>query len=159
VNAEYDIGESVDIMDSQQNIRLKKLLKKTMTFLLVGVIYFCFVKFANIGIPCVFSLITGKLCAGCGITRMIMSLARWDIKAAMEYNAFALFLLLPAVAWGIYRGVIYVKRGKTSYGKIESICLIIVFISALVFSVLRNYTCEISRDVASVIIGSRAYFL
>ena len=125
-------------LDSDQNVRLKKLIRKTVTFLSLGIVYFFIVTFTGFGIPCLFSAVTGKQCAGCGITRMFISLARLDIQSAVRYNAFVLFLLLPGLLWGIYRGWIYVKSGKTSYSKTESVCLIIVFVLTIIFSVARN---------------------
>ncbi|MCI8548142.1 MAG: DUF2752 domain-containing protein [Bacilli bacterium] len=45
-------------------------------------------------IPCFFYKITGFYCPGCGITRMILSIAKGDYYQAFRYNPF-LFLSLP----------------------------------------------------------------
>ncbi len=122
----------------EQNKRFKRLGKNTVIFLIVGIIYFFFVLFTNWKIPCVFHLITGKYCPGCGFTRMIMAVAHFDFQLAFHSNAYVLFLLPVGLLWGLYRGIAFVKSGKTSFSTVEMVCLVIAAVSAIAFTVMRN---------------------
>ncbi|GMK40290.1 hypothetical protein PCCS19_33460 [Paenibacillus sp. CCS19] len=54
----------------------------------------------GIGIPCVFHLVTGLYCPGCGITRTTLSLLHGQLAQAFRYNPLV-FALAPmyAVYW------------------------------------------------------------
>ena len=47
--------------------------------------------------PCIFRVVTGLHCPGCGITRMLHALAHGDIARAVEMNAMVV-AMLPALA-------------------------------------------------------------
>ncbi|WP_243699989.1 DUF2752 domain-containing protein [Lysobacter sp. N42] len=47
--------------------------------------------------PCIFRSITGLLCPGCGLTRMLHALAHGDLQRAVRMNAM-LMAMLPALA-------------------------------------------------------------
>lgn len=125
-------------MNIEQKKRLYKLLKNSLTFLAVGLGYLIFVTLTKWGIPCLFFLITGKYCPGCGISRMFMALARLDFAMAARYNLLVL-CLLPFGLWIFIRhSMDYVKTGTTKNSKMETIFYIIAFLLAIVFSVVRN---------------------
>ncbi len=128
----------METLNYEQKTRWRKLGKKTIGFLIVGVVYFFFVLFTKWRIPCVFYAIIHKYCPGCGLTRMFMALGKLDFPLAFRSNAYVFVLLPIAIAWGIYRGVIYVKHGTTAFSKAENICLIVAFVLAVAFTVLRN---------------------
>ena len=74
--------------------RAKNVLILFGIIIAVGIIYIVFNSLTGIGIPCVFHLITGLNCPGCGVSRMIISIINLDFEAAFRYNA-ALFVLSP----------------------------------------------------------------
>ncbi len=52
--------------------------------------------------PCMFHLLTGYFCAGCGITRALHALVHGDLMAALRFNVLAVGLLALspfAVLW------------------------------------------------------------
>ena len=55
----------------------------------------------SIAIPCLFTLLTGHHCWGCGLSRALWSLVQGDFLAAYRYNP-AIYLLL---GFFIYRGI------------------------------------------------------
>ena len=55
----------------------------------------------SIAIPCLFTLLTGHHCWGCGLSRALWSLVQGDLLAAYHYNS-GIYLLLGFV---IYRGL------------------------------------------------------
>jgi hypothetical protein len=50
--------------------------------------------------PCVFHLVTGLHCPGCGATRCAHALLHGDLPQALAYNPL-LVLLLPLIAFGL----------------------------------------------------------
>lgn len=55
----------------------------------------------SMAIPCLFTLLTGHHCWGCGLSRALWSLVQGDFSAAYRYNP-AIYLLL---GFFIYRGI------------------------------------------------------
>ena len=55
----------------------------------------------SIAIPCLFTLLTGHHCWGCGLSRALWSLVQGDFLGAYHYNS-GIYLLLGFV---IYRGL------------------------------------------------------
>lgn len=72
----------------------KSRFGKLLLILLILILYFLFTRLAGFGIPCVFHLLTGLSCPGCGISRMFLSLAKGDFRSAFRFNAFV-FCFLP----------------------------------------------------------------
>ena len=89
------------------------------------------------GIPCLFNKITGLKCVGCGISRMLVALVRFDFASAFKYNAF-LFVTGPfLIAYIACSEVKYVLNGSRCMGKYE-IFLWAERVLAIVYGVLRN---------------------
>lgn len=119
-------------------LRVKKLIRGIAVILLIGFIYAIWCITTHLYIPCVFHLITGLKCPGCGVTGMMVSLIRFDFTEAFRCNA-ALMILLPfAVFFAVRRMIIYVKYGHTLYQKWENISIWICIILLILFAIIRN---------------------
>ena len=118
--------------------RLKNLLTKAGILLAVGVAYYIFVRLTGWAIPCIIYLITGKYCPGCGVTRMMLAVARLDFAAAFSHNALLCIFLIPALIYGGYRACIYVRHGETEMKRWETVMFIVIFAVTVAFWVLRN---------------------
>ena len=118
--------------------RIKKVSLIGAAVLLGGCAYAVFYSITGIGIPCLFHLITGFKCPGCGVTRMLISLLHFDFTAAFRYNAVLLcmlpFLILFFAYW-LYRYIRYGKRNNTK--AMEIVCYVFVGI-LLVWGIVRN---------------------
>lgn len=105
--------------------------------LLLFLYYKIYIKF-NAGIPCIFKLITGYDCPGCGITRCLFSLINLDIKSAFNYNALVTILIVPFSTYYCYMNYCYVlgknNNAKKYVNKISIILLIVCFI----YGIWRN---------------------
>lgn len=125
-------------MDNMQKIRFKQRLKPVIVLGLLGFGYYIWLLLTDLKIPCIFNKVTGYLCPGCGITRMIMAVLRFDFKNAIEFNP-ALFFLLPflGIAYLVetYRYIKIGEHNKTVYSKITIYVSCVVL---LVFGILRN---------------------
>lgn len=75
---------------------MKTLLKENKTILfwfILGGLYYFFVKYMSLSLPCPFRYVTGYLCPGCGITTMFIALSEGDIGAAKKANTFLFYTL------------------------------------------------------------------
>ena len=99
--------------------RLKEVLKKYLIILAVGVLYLIFTLTVKVSIPCPIKLITTLDCPSCGITRMLQSLAKLDLKGAYGYNQF-LFITAPLILFCLfYAEYNYIKKGTHALGKLN----------------------------------------
>lgn len=125
-------------MTHEEKKRLSAILTKCAIVVGVGIAYALFVRLTGWGIPCLFHLWTGKLCPGCGITRMFLSLLRLDFATAARYNLLVLCLLPFALFLGVFKAREYVKTGHTTTSRWEKLFYVIVFALCVAFTILRN---------------------
>ena len=125
-------------MKSDEKKRLWSIAVKTGTVLGIGVAYGLFVRLTGWAIPCIFHLLTGLHCPGCGLTRMCLALLRLDFAAAARYNLLAFCFLPVAALLFLYKARRYVKIGDWKVGTVETVLYCIAFVLSIVFCVLRN---------------------
>ena len=118
--------------------RFKKTVLISAAVLLGGCVYALFYSKTGFGIPCLFHLITGLNCPGCGVTRMLLHLIHFDFVNAFRDNA-VLFCMLPflllLLGYWLYR---YIRHGTQKANKaIEIPCWVFVGI-LLTWGVVRN---------------------
>ena len=127
----------ITITNQELKKRLKSTLIKYGIILGIALAYLIFVLCTNIGIPCVFHLITGLKCPGCGISRMLMSIVRLDFVSAFWHNPL-LFVTGPLIiAYIVASEVKFVKYGNRDMGKWQ-IFMWIELGLLLAYWILRN---------------------
>lgn len=123
-------------MDRSQRVRRVLCITGVLAAILSG--YYLLVSMTPIVIPCVFHEITGLLCPGCGVTRMLLAISRGEFVEAFGYNP-ALFVLLPVLAadlfWYTY---LYIRYGRVK-SRIHSAVMWTAIVILLVFGVWRNF--------------------
>lgn len=127
-------------MKTEEKKRLYKILLNAAVILGIGIGYVLFVNLTGLGIPCVFNLVTGLKCPGCGISRMFLALFRLDFIAAAKYNLLVFILLPFFIVLLFYKSWQYVKNGKTEMGIAEKVFYSVAFVLCIIFFVLRNTT-------------------
>ncbi|MBQ9625524.1 MAG: DUF2752 domain-containing protein [Clostridia bacterium] len=100
--------------------------KEIIILLTLGILYFIFFIKFEIGFPCVFYKITHLYCPGCGMTRSIVSLIKFNFYQAVRYN----MLIVLAIPVGILL-IIY-------KGKIPDRVYIILLVIVIIFGIMRN---------------------
>lgn len=115
------------------------LMLKSFAALFGGcLLYYIIYSLTNIGLICPLNFVTGWLCPCCGISRMLISLLKFDFEAAFYYNG-ALLILMPF--WTVL-GVIYfynyIKTGNKKMKNWMAIIFYITFAIMIVFGILRN---------------------
>lgn len=116
-----------------KNAKHKEIIIITLGILLV-MLYPLMMKV--IGYECFWRKHFGITCAGCGFTRMIMSLLRFDLYQAFRYNPLFFILVIITLAYVIYVVICMVR--KRFYYKPNYLFLVFLFIILLVYMLLRN---------------------
>ena len=118
--------------------RGRRLLAVGGALLALGLGYAAWVRLTGLAIPCLFRTVTGRLCPGCGVTRLCLALLRWDWAEAWNANP-ALLLMLPVLAvLGARLAVRYVREGATAGPGWESTLMWAMAALLVVWGVVRN---------------------
>lgn len=123
---------------------MRKRILKTIFFLIMGILlaigYYFFNRQTGFSVPCLIHEKTGFYCPGCGITRMIFALMKFDIPKAFRYNQL-LFILLPfLIAYFVYNIYLYIVGKKdTILKKIPNYIYIILLIIVIGWGIIRNF--------------------
>ena len=126
------------IMATNKQKRLVKVVFIWILFLTMGLILGAILNHWNLNIPCIFRMVTGWKCPGCGVTRMCRSIIRLDFKSAFWYNP-VVFLMLPLIGvLLINMSYNYVKNGSNRLAKPLEKLVIVMIVVLIVFGVLRN---------------------
>lgn len=123
-------------MDSSADRLMRAAKMGALLFLLGGAGLFLSVK--GYGIPCIFHLVTGLECPGCGITRMMLALVGGNLFAAWRYNPM-LLTLSPFLLILILRLCLrYVRRGDGRLTRVENGVVWMMILCLMIFGVIRN---------------------
>ena len=97
--------------------RIKKTAAVVSAALAAVLIYYLIYKFTGFGIPCLFNLITGLKCPGCGNTRAIDAILSGEFSTSLSYN----YLMPLEVLYIVYTAVIVAVRYiRTGVIKLEN---------------------------------------
>ncbi len=118
--------------------RLHSIIIKGAVLLAVGCAYYLWLSVTGLGIPCVFHMITGYKCPGCGVTRMFVALIRHDFAAAFACNAVLLCLLPPLLVLASVLLVRYVRTGSRDLKRGENAFVLFAALILLLWGVVRN---------------------
>ncbi len=95
-------------------------------------------KETGFAVPCVFHLITGWKCPGCGVTRMCVALLQLDFRSAFSSHPM-LFVQLPVLGMIAVRGILaYIKDGIYRPTKLETVVIYICIVLLILFAIVRN---------------------
>lgn len=118
--------------------RAFKICKYILSLLLIGLSYGIFVRKTGFAIPCIFYRITGLQCPGCGVTRMCLSLMRFDFVSAYHYNKL-LFIISPVIVFMITQQIYrYIRFNDAKTTKAQTVILILLVVLLVIWGILRN---------------------
>ncbi len=115
----------------------KDITITAFVFLIFGSVYYLLVRFTPFRIPCMFHLITGLCCPGCGVSRFFMELAHFRFASAAQQN-YAVAILFP---FWVVIGLIEFWFNPKAFGPRSKWIEAFVWASAAVltlFGILRN---------------------
>ena len=110
----------------------------TARIVLLGLAYALFIQCTGLGIPCVFRLVTGYRCPGCGMTHAAMALIHGQPKTAFRENPLSLSVAPLLLLYGAYRAEVYIRTARTDFRKWEIVFLGVLWVVVLAFWLLRN---------------------
>lgn len=111
---------------------MKKSIIVGLSLLIMTIVYLKVVSpLFNIHIPCVFNVITGYDCPGCGITRASLSLLDGQFYQAFRWNMLV-FILIP-----LYAAYHFLSR-REKYHNQSKFLMNSMLILTCVFFILRN---------------------
>lgn len=125
-------------MKKQQFHQLNKKILLTGLALSGGLAYYLLLVHFNIGIPCLFNVITNLKCPGCGITHLILNLSKFKFKQAFLCNQF-IFINSPFIIYFIIKNYLYWLLNITfKLNKTENVLIFLLLIGSIIFTVVRN---------------------
>jgi hypothetical protein len=87
---------------------------------------------------CIFHLLTGLHCPGCGTTRCLHALLHGDLAQAAAYNILILIALALFGVWGLRRGSAVVTGRPLRSWRLPTWSMRLLLYALLAFWVLRN---------------------
>ena len=118
--------------------RRRAVGRLTARIALLGLAYALFIQCTGLGIPCVFRLVTGYRCPGCGMTHAAMALIHGQPKTAFRENPLSLSVVPLLLLYGAYRAEVYIRTARTDFRKWEIVFLGVLWVVVLLFWLLRN---------------------
>lgn len=118
--------------------RAKKVIQIGAALLLGGCTYAVFCDLTGFGIPCVFHLLTGLQCPGCGVSRMCLALLRLDLPGAWEANPVILCMLPLGAVLGVRMVLRYIRTGSSHPTAPEEWTMLAMTAVLVLFGILRN---------------------
>lgn len=125
-------------MTEDRRKRLIHTLKIALEILVCLVLYIGIYLLTDHGIPCVFRMITGLQCPGCGMTRALGALARGNLAEAVGYNLLSVTLCPLVLGYLILKSVKYIKSGSEEFSAFEILFLVFCFIFCVLYFMFRN---------------------
>lgn len=125
-------------MKKQQFHQLNKKILLTELALSGGLAYYLLLVHFNIGIPCLFNVITNLKCPGCGITHLILNLSKFKFRQAFLCNQF-IFITSPFIIYFIIKNYLcWLLNITFKLNKVENILIILLLIGSIIFTIARN---------------------
>lgn len=129
-------------MDVEKRIQklwnLLKAFQPVFEILGLGFLYLLFFRIFGFGIPCVFRLLTGYRCPGCGMTHAVAELSRGHFHAAMQENALCLTVLPVGCVYMLYRFIRVEIKKKEGFYVWEYFLMSVLLIIAVGYGYIRN---------------------
>lgn len=118
--------------------RVKIFLSAAILMIAAGILYLIINRLTGFAIPCFFYRTTGFCCPGCGVSRMLINIARLDFAAAFNCNRL-LFVTSPLIIYLIAKmSVGYIKNGSVKLNKADNIIVYLLIAAFVIFGVVRN---------------------
>ena len=113
-------------------------IKKYIICIIIIIGYLLLGNILHIYIPCFIHKLTGFYCPGCGVTRMLLSIIKFDFYKAYLYNKL-LFILSP-FALVLFLDYIYciIKNKSPLYKKINNKVWYVLIVILIIYGILRN---------------------
>jgi len=118
--------------------RLLIIASSVVLVLVLGIIGIVAYTKLGTGFPCVFHEVTGKYCAGCGMTRAVISLSNLEFYQALRYNLFV-FIALPFLAiYFLVESYYWLLNRKNRLDGFFHVVAVVIVVGLIAYGILRN---------------------
>ncbi len=124
--------------DDTRVIRARGLIKNVAEITVLVGLYITIFKVFGKGIPCMFRMITGFKCPGCGMTHALSALVDGNIWLAIEYNALSVSVLPLLLIFGAVKTVKYINCGEEEFTVTDILLMLACLGISIVYSIHRN---------------------
>ncbi len=111
-------------------------MRNKETLLVIISFILSYLLFIVIDIGCPLKVLFDIDCAGCGVTRMILSILKLDFYQAFRFNPFMFITIIFMIIYLVYVFICMIL--KREYFKIGLKTIIVIIILFIGFGVLRN---------------------
>ena len=95
------------------------------------------IVFYSLSFGCLFHKITGLYCPGCGITRLLLAILKFDFYQAFRFNPLVFILLIVYLLYEVINLILkLLKRNKI---KVNKYVLYFILIIIVAFGIMRNF--------------------
>lgn len=124
--------------DNMLKKRLLHVFRTSVLLFVSGGAYGILFHYTGIGMICIFRLVTGLKCPGCGVTHMCIALLHLDFAAAFEANP-AVLLISPLLAVVFVPYLIcYIRTGHWKMYSVQNFILWICILILILYGIARN---------------------
>lgn len=128
-----------NLSSSNINGRIVRVMMWFAIIIIICILHVFLKSNFGIAIPCVFRELTGFYCPGCGVTRMLESIAKLNLYQAFRYNVLVMTLMPLFIVCGVNSIYCYIiGKSSTIYNKIPNKVWVTLLVVALLFGILRN---------------------
>lgn len=118
--------------------RFVRIVKPAVILLTIGFIYIIIHRLTGFALFCPIYRFLHIYCPGCGVSRMLLHLTRFEFAEAFSSNC-VLFCLLPVFLFeALYHGYRYVRYGSGKLSRAENIGAWVIVGILVVFMIVRN---------------------
>ena len=118
--------------------RLLRVILINSFLLLILLGYFLLISLTNVYIPCIFRLVTGYKCPGCGITHYVFDIINLDFGKAFVDNPLVFFLSPLLLVYYVIYNYFYVRYNNVKMMVIPNYISYTLIIISILFGIFRN---------------------
>ena len=143
--------QQADVMKEEMRLRLKAESKKLGILLLAGILYAVWCNLTDLGIPCIFRLLLGIKCPGCGMTHAAVAMTHLDIAGAFSYNKLSVTVVPLLIVILIVQEYRYIKTASRKISMPETIILAVMFMVTVAYGVARNLPADTLAKLTGIL--------
>ncbi len=134
-SAGFYSGEQ-ETKDVELKVVVLKILRDLLIIVLSGFAYYLVVKYTDMEARCYIHELFGLNCPACGLTRMMISLIRLDLKDAYNYNRF-MFISFPAIVGEVVY-LFYIIEAKKENSRINQKIVSVWVVCFIIWGIAIN---------------------
>lgn len=125
-------------------------MKKLGILLTAGILYAIWCSLTGLGIPCVFRLLLGIKCPGCGMTHAAVAMTHLDVAEAFRCNKLSVTIVPLLAVMLLVQEIRYIRTGSRKINIPETVALTIMLALTVVYGILRNLPAQTLEELIRI---------